>query len=313
MGLGLKAGDVAALNLRAEGWIVGLQMAALSMRGREDAAAFIDEFTGSNRYILDYLVEEVLERQPEYLQTFLQDTSILKRMCAGLCDAVLGWDGDYPGGDAWGELSTPSGGAQAVLEYLESANLFVVPLDDQREWYRYHHLFAELLRRRLEQTRPKDALRLHCRASEWYERQGLFPEAIHHALAAGEHRYAAGLIEQGAEALLMRSEFVTVEAWCRAIPEEIRRDSPPLRAIYAMVTLLEGQPLVEIERNLGETFPVEGVEPSDDEIGVVQAILALFRGDIQRCVELSVHAMEFCRRRTCSSAGWPPVTWALPI
>lgn len=292
MGLDLSTGDINALHQRTEGWVVGLHMAAISLRGIADTPGFIQDFTGSNRYILDYLVEEVLERQPEHVQTFLQETAILRRMCAGLCEAVLGWDADLPGEDAWQELSIPSGGGQAVLEYLERANLFVVPLDDHREWYRYHHLFAELLRQRLGLTHPQEAARLHCRASEWYEGQGAFPEAIYHALAAGEYRHAAGLIEQDAEELLMRSEFATVEVWCQAIPEEIRRTRPTLRAIYAAVKLLRGHSLDEVERSLGEPYSEEALDSCEDEIVLIHAILAFFRGDIRRSVQLCLRVLE---------------------
>ena len=136
MGLNLAAEDIAALEARTEGWIAGLQLAAISMRGHPDAAGFIRSFTGSHRFVLDYLVEEVLQRQPESIQAFLLRTSILDRLCGPLCDAVLG---------------TPSASGQETLEYLERANLFIVPLDNERRWYRYHHLFAELLRQRLHQ------------------------------------------------------------------------------------------------------------------------------------------------------------------
>src|SRR5688572_22915952 len=138
MDLQLSAESIAALDLRTEGWIAGLQLAALSMQSHEDAAGFIQSFTGSHHFVLDYLLEEVLQRQSESVQTFLLRTSILDRLCGPLCDAVL---------------RHPSGSAQATLEYLERVNLFLVPLDGERRWYRYHHLFADLLRQRLQHTR----------------------------------------------------------------------------------------------------------------------------------------------------------------
>src|SRR5207249_295390 len=161
MGLNLSAEDIAALETRTEGWIAGLQLAAISLQGQQDAAGFIRSFTGSHHFVLDYLVEEVLGQQPESVQTFLLRTSILDRLCGPLCDAVL---------------LTPSGSGQETLEYLEHANLFLVPLDNERRWYRYHHLFADLLRQRLHQRSASspgdevgDVTELHRRASVWYE------------------------------------------------------------------------------------------------------------------------------------------------
>ena len=173
MGLDLSTEEVTALETRTEGWIAGLQMAALSMQGRADTARFIEAFTGSHRFVLDYLAEEVLQQQSESVQTFLLNTSILDRLCGPLCDAVL--------------LNLSAYG-QETLEYLERANLFIVPLDDERRWYRYHHLFAELLQQRLHQTNAastggevQDMAELHIRASIWYEDNGLEIEAFRHA------------------------------------------------------------------------------------------------------------------------------------
>ena len=181
MGLNLSAEDIAALETRTEGWIAGLHLAALSMHGHQDATSFIKSFTGSHHFVLDYLVEEVLGQQPESIQTFLLRTSILDRLCGTLCDSVLG---------------PPSASGQETLEYLERANLFIVPLDNERHWYRYHHLFGELLRKRLGQNLVQEEIAgLHIHASEWYERNGLRPDAIRHALAAKDFACAAGLIE----------------------------------------------------------------------------------------------------------------------
>jgi LuxR family transcriptional regulator, maltose regulon positive regulatory protein len=167
MGFDLAARDVAALEERTEGWIAALQLAALSIQGRDDVAGFIAGFTGDDRYIVDYLVEEVLQRQPDQIRSFLLQTSILDRLSGPLCNAVTGQDG-----------------GKAMLEALERGNLFVVPLDDRRRWYRYHHLFADVLHARLLDEQPNRVPDLHRRASAWYERNGERSEAIRHALAA---------------------------------------------------------------------------------------------------------------------------------
>jgi LuxR family maltose regulon positive regulatory protein len=178
MGLDVTPGDVAALEGRTEGWIAALQLAALSMQGRDDVAGFIADFAGDDRYIVDYLVEEVLQRQPESVRSFLQQTSILERMSGPLCDAVTGQDS-----------------GKGMLEALERANLFVVPLDNRRHWYRYHHLFADVLHARLLDEQPARTPDLHRRASAWFERNGEPSEAIRHALVAEDFHRAADLIE----------------------------------------------------------------------------------------------------------------------
>src|SRR5947209_1486020 len=186
MGLNLSAEDVTALEARTEGWIAGLQLAAISLQGHQDVTGFITSFTGSHHFVLDYLVEEVLQQQSESLQTFLLRTSILERLCGPLCDAVL---------------LNPSGSGQETLEYIEHANLFLVPLDNERLWYRYHHLFADLLRQRLYQRSAssagdevEDVTELHSRASQWFEDNGLEIEAFHHAVAANDVVRAERLI-----------------------------------------------------------------------------------------------------------------------
>ncbi|MGH3337373.1 MAG: AAA family ATPase, partial [Propionibacteriaceae bacterium] len=178
MSLELSAEDIAALESRTEGWIAGLQLAALSMQGREDVPSFIRAFAGDNRYIVDYLVEEVLQRQPERVRSFLLRTSILDRLSGPLCDAI-----------------TDQEDTGVMLETLERGNFFVVPLDDRRQWYRYHHLFAEVLRAHLRAEQPDQVSILHQRASEWYEHNGLPAEAIQHALAAEDFGQAANLVE----------------------------------------------------------------------------------------------------------------------
>jgi LuxR family transcriptional regulator, maltose regulon positive regulatory protein len=221
MGLNLSAADVAALEDRTEGWIAGLQLAAISMQGHRDAAGFIQSFTGSHRFVMDYLVDEVLHQQPAYIQAFLLRTSILDRLCGSLCDAVLP------------DLQEPG---QAVLEHIERANLFLIPLDDERRWYRYHHLFAELLRQRLEHGAVETAgevASLHGRASGWYEQNSLRPDAIRHALAAGDPERAAGLIELSAVGMLGSNQEEMLYGWLTALPDDVVRARPVLSVNYA--------------------------------------------------------------------------------
>ena len=222
MGLSLSAEDIAALEDRTEGWIAGLQLAALSMGGREDVAGFIRAFAGDNRYVVDYLVEEVLQRQPERVRSFLLQTSILERLSGPLCDAVTGREG-----------------SNALLEALERGNLFVVPLDDRRHWFRYHHLFADVLRARLMEEQPDRAPTLHRRASEWYERNGSPTDAIRHALAAEDFERAAGLVELAALEMLGSSQE-TLYRRLMALPDEVVRVRPVLSVYYAFALLGRG-------------------------------------------------------------------------
>ncbi len=235
MGLALSPEDVAALETRTEGWIAGLQLAALaiqgtlalqgpvSMQGRKNASSLVESFTGSHRHILDYLVEEVLEQQPASVQTFLLQTSVLNRLTGALCDAVTGQDD-----------------GQATLELLDRANLFIVPLDEERRWYRYHHLFADLLHQRLRQTQPERLSTLHIRASEWFTQQGLHREAIKHALAARDYQGAAELISAIAIEIIQQGEHTTVVRWIEVLPEEFVREQPYLSALYAWALQLTG-------------------------------------------------------------------------
>ena len=211
MGLNLSAEDIAALETRTEGWIAGLQLAAISMQGHQDAASFIQSFTGSHHFVLDYLIEEVLHQQPENVQTFLLRTSILDRMCGPLCDAVLG---------------SPSPNGQEILEYLEHANLFIVPLDDERRWYRYHHLFGDLLRQRL--GKPKEFAEFHLRASQWHEENGDLGAAFHHAIAAGDFVRAAGLAEAAWQGMNESFQSAAWLGWVKKLPDKLIRTRPVL-------------------------------------------------------------------------------------
>jgi ATP/maltotriose-dependent transcriptional regulator MalT len=224
MGLSLSAEDIAALETRTEGWIAGLQLAALSMRGREDVASFIRAFAGDNRYIVDYLVEEVLQRQPERIRSFLLQTSILDRLNGPLCDAVTGQEE-----------------GNARLEALERGNFFVVPLDNKRKWYRYHHLFADVLNAQLMAEQPDQVSTLHRRASEWYEQNGSAADAIRHALAAEEFERAADLVELAVPEMRRSRQEATLLGWLKALPDELFRCRPVLSVSYAGALLAGGE------------------------------------------------------------------------
>jgi len=224
MGLDLSTEDIAALEIRTEGWIAGLQLAGLSMQGQEDATSLIQSFTGSHRYVLDYLVEEVLEQQSESVQTFLLQTAILDRLTGSLCDALTGKDN-----------------GRATLEMLERANLFIVPLDDERRWYRYHHLFADLLRQRLRKNQPERVPTLHTRASTWYEQNGLIDEAIEHALRAKEFERTAHLIERVADAVWARGGYSKLQRWLDGLPAELVLSKPQLCIFRAWELFASGR------------------------------------------------------------------------
>src|SRR5215210_2780794 len=296
MSLDLSAEDIAALESRTEGWIAGLQLAALSMRGREDVAGFIRAFTGSHRFVLDYLVEEVLQRQPERIRSFLLQTSILDRLSGPLCDAV-----------------TVQEGSNALLEALERGNLFVVPLDDRRHWFRYHHLFADVLRARLMEEQPDRAPTLHRRASEWYERNGSPTDAIRHALAAEDFERAAGLVELAALEMLGSGQEETLFGWWEALPDELVRARPVLSVYYAFASLghigLEAAEarLQDAERWLDTTADTSEQPASSGEmvvvdedgyrslpgtIAVARAYIAGARGDVRGTVKHAQRAVD---------------------
>ncbi len=283
MGLRLTDRDIAVLSSRTEGWIAGLQMAALSMQGRQDLTGFVAAFAGSNRHVLDYLLEEVLEREPEQVQAFLLQTSILERLSAPLCDAVVDCE----------QASPPSGaptGAQPLLEYLERANLFVVPLDDCRKWYRYHHLFADLLRGRLEQRFPGAKKTLHRRASLWYEREGFAPEAIEHALAAGDEERALDLVERNAEATLMRGEVATFLQWLGALPDALVSRSPSLCVLHGWMLLLTGSPMAAVEARLQDAS--SGGDAVAGQVLALRALVAAFQEDRAQAVRLCGESLQ---------------------
>jgi LuxR family maltose regulon positive regulatory protein len=224
----LPDASVAALAARTEGWAAGLQLAALSLRGQHDAAAFVAAFTGSHRYVLDYLAEEVLEGQDEQLRTFLLETSVLDRLSGPLCDAVTGREG-----------------SQALLEQAERAGLFLIPLDEVRGWWRYHHLFADLLRARLQQDQPGRAAQLHRNAAAWYAGHGLAGDAIGHAAAAGEMLWAARIIEQHFDLVhRIQGEAATIDRWLSVLPADVVRSRPRLLLAQAHLAADSGHPEV---------------------------------------------------------------------
>ena len=221
----LPDADVAALTARTEGWAAGLQLAGLSLRGQADAAGFVADFTGSHRYVLDFLTQEVLECQPEQVRAFLLETSVLERLSGPLCDAVTG-----------------RCGSQDLLEQVERAGLFLVPLDEVRGWWRFHHLFADLLRVCLRAEQPAQVTQLHRNAAAWHEEHGLTEEAIRHTVAAGEMTWAARLIERQFDTVSgLRGEGVTVQRWLDALPADLVRSRPRLLLAQAQLAAATGR------------------------------------------------------------------------
>ena len=290
MGLNLSAEEIAALETRTEGWIAGLQLAALSMQGRQDTAGFIKSFTGSHHFVLDYLVEEVLGQQTESVRVFLLRTSILGRLCGPLCDAVLYWD-------ARGQ---PPAGGQTTLEYLERANLFVVPLDNERRWYRYHHLFGELLRQRLGQSvTPGEIAEYHTRASQWFEDSGLGLEAFRHATAANDVERAERLMEGKGIPLHFRSAVNTILAWLASLPKPVLDARPLLWVRSATMALTAGQ-TTGVEEKLQaaeEALKTAGLDPQTrdliGQIACARATLAVTRYQPQEIVIQAQRALEY--------------------
>lgn len=295
MGLNLSAKEVAALGQRTEGWIAGLQIAALSMQGNDDISGFIRAFSGGHRHILGYLADEVLNQRPKGTLNFLLRTSILERLCGPLCDAVTG------GSDG-----------QAILENLEHANLFITPLDNEGRWYRYHHLFAEVLQARLRQSQAEMPADLHLRASEWYEAQNQFIEAVQHALSSGAVDRAAGLIERHRWALLGRGEANTLHRWLDELPVEQLRNRPGLSLAYAWILSLSEQPegieayLQDAEQALASRPAqeiIEGENAIRGEIAILRAEIALGQSDIPRAIACCRQALELLPDESVSMRG----------
>jgi LuxR family maltose regulon positive regulatory protein len=312
MGLHLSPDQIAALAASTEGWIAALQLAALSFQGQEDVSRFLRVFTaGTHPALAEYLAEEVLHQQPEVVQAFLLQTAILDRLCGPLCEAVLG------AGEAGWLHGAPS--AQTMLERLEQANLFLIPLDTERRWYRYHHLFAEFLRERLRRQFPQQSPVLHRRAATWYEGQQMLTEAIPHALAAEDFSQAARLIFQVGETLVNSSEVSTLRQWLDALSEPVVRAHPQLCLLHAWALANTWQFdaaelwLQEAERGLdalsggssAATVVLLPVSPLSDEaerrtvlqslrgeIAALRSQSAAFWGDIPASLRLAQQALE---------------------
>jgi LuxR family maltose regulon positive regulatory protein len=279
-GLRLSADEIDALESRTEGWIAGLQMAALSMQDRPDAAGFIRDFAGSHRFVLDYLAEEVLARQPEETRAFLVRTSILERLQRDLCEEVTGIEG-----------------SQKILESLEQANLFTEPLDDERRWYRYHQLFADVLRSQLQELDAERVPELHRRASGWFELNGLDEEAVHHALEGGDVERAASLIARTAAATFVVGKQVLVLDWLRRLPEAAIVATPVLALLRAWARFVTGDwegmvPAIEAAADAIDSGAREsGGESLRAQLDGIRSWVAYQTGDLGRCVTLADRAL----------------------
>lgn len=285
MGLNLAPADVADLETRTEGWIAGLHLAALSMRNRTDRAAFVRQLKGSHHFIVDYLVEEVIQHQPTSIRDFLLQTSILDRFCVSLCDAVTGGQN-----------------AAASIQAIERANLFVVPLDDERVWYRYHHLFVDLLRARLAEEQPQAAALYHRRACDWYaQRAGndlvMRSEAIRHALAAGEGDIAVGLINEVAEWLWRRNELTLLRTWLQSLPEPLLA-AHPQQAIRLAQMLVANGSLAAVPQLLAIAAAGNTGAPAHLEMGlsrriaVVRSSVAMIDERYDETIALAQEALQ---------------------
>jgi len=307
MGLTLSEEDIKMLESRTEGWIAGLQLAAISLQGRDDSTKLIESFSGSHRFVLDYLLEEVLEQQTETVQTFLLQTAVLDRLTSGLCDAVCFNAAELPGSYS-GRTTT----GQETLEALEHANLFVVPLDEERRWYRYHHLFSDLLRRRLRQKYPEWTPVLHARAGEWYRRNGFVDKAVEHTLIAGEVDRAAGMIEENADTLWMQGEHVKLHRWLAQLPHDLILSRPQLAVFHAWDKFAAGQQdaaertLRAVEQALdlyNATSPnvlqLEALTPASlgrknlrGRVSAIRAFMASHRSEVTETIEHSRRALD---------------------
>jgi LuxR family maltose regulon positive regulatory protein len=302
MGLHLNPGSVATLEERTEGWIAGLQMAALSMQNREDVLGFIEGFSGTNRYILDYLLEEVLARQSQEIQHFLLYTSILERLTTPLCDAIMG--NDEKAKNEINDQSIRSGGigfdpSISTLEYLEQINLFLVPLDDERTWYRYHHLFADLLRAQLQRSlNAEDIAKLHIRAAEWSEQNGSILDAIYHAALASDAEMVERFIQQNYMELVSQGEMSGMRYWIGNLGRELVYSRPWL-CIYKAYShawfgeLNEAAHLLgEAEERVRSASSTPDIQSIQSHLTYVKSRITAMSGDIGQAIELCLDARK---------------------
>lgn len=294
MGLNLESQDISKIESITEGWVAGLQLAALSMQGEGDLTEIIQSFTGSHRFVFDYLAQEVLNKQPEPIREFLLRTSLFERFCASMCDEILG--------------GSPQSTSQDILDYLEGSNLFIIPLDHQRQWYRYHHLFGDFLRTRLEQEHPSEQIAdIHRKASLWYEKHNLPSESLNHAFAARDYERALLLLGKVSTEFFARGQLREIIPWLNLLPRDLLRKYPPVNMLNAWILLSTGQLdqveacLNDIEEDLGysaeeekdtQAVPV-GVRSLLGELLCVRANLAFHRMEPQRVIVLSQKAMAY--------------------
>ena len=274
--MSLNASDIQALETRTEGWIAGLKLAALSLQGHENAHSFIQAFTGNQQYILEYLVEEVLHRQPEAMQRFLVETSILERMSAPLCDAI-----------------TETNDSGNILPELQRRNLFVIPLDVEQYWYRYHHLFAEFLKSYLRRTRANDLPILHRRAAQWYQANNYPEEALRHAFAIPDYPYVSQLVLNNWRQIYHQGRLDTAVRWLETLPNDFIRNSPPLGVAVCWTLFTRGD-YDQISEYLDDIMQVfeqmvaSGTLPKEhpeyniirQQVILLQAIIMRHHGDV---------------------------------
>ena len=302
MGLHLSAQEVTTLGDRTEGWIAGLQLVALSLQGRDDKSGFLQTFSGGHRYILNYLIEEVLNQQSTAVQEFLLCTAILERLCGPLCDVVMGSRGDEEISPPLPHSPTPLLNSQAILEQLYHANLFLVPLDDEGQWYRYHQLFAEVLQHRLRQSQPELLPTLHRRASAWYAENKLFTDAIRHALLAADFARTAELIEQIWPTTWNQGNVTILLNWVQALPPAALIAHPALWVSYAWALAFTGQieaaqaSLHQVEAMFQATAAEPGAPPSArntllGRAAALRAMLAARRGEPAPAIQLAQYSL----------------------
>lgn len=271
--LHLSGEEISLLAQKTEGWAAGVQIAAASMTKQADMAGYLRSFSGSHRHLLEYMTDEIINGQTDEVKNFLLRTAHLERLCASLCDAVLGVTG-----------------SRQMLEKLEKANLFLSPLDEQHEYYRYHPLFADSLKKCLEQQIPGETAQLHCRAAEWFHHHGDYMEAIEHFLRAQDFNMAARLIAESAEAVAMRSEIATLLRWIEALPDEIISQNPTICLYHAWTLLLTGHPIDMVLKRLKQADT--GAPHLSGKLNALRAFVALYQGEVGYAASALQAAMQ---------------------